>query len=509
METIISVIMGELVTRSISLIDRYLKPAASSKENKRERLQWMLMRVRVTVEEAEVRRITNETMLQQLKMLKEVMCRGYYMLDTIIHQVQEEEKGNDHGASCSLSLSKFSPAKRLRFSCRSKCSTKKIEHMLECVEIAIASMSEFAIFLRNYPRMFRQPYSTYLFVENSMFGRQVEMERLINFLLHEEPPLDGKIGVLPIVGPGKVGKTTLVEHVCRDERVRSHFSRIILLSDYDFREESQCALRDQGRIRYQNDDSNEEIFLVIVELFGIVDESAWRRLHSACQSSIPTRSKIIVTSQSKDIINFGTTQALSLSFFSQEAYWYFFKALLFGSADPEEQPKLASIAVTILDEYFDHGHGIYTPFTGTFINLNNTANLLKAKSGAHNWRKILECIRENRQQNERLSRRIPSDFGMENDRIFLRRVTETTQYCVVHNEYRIALDDEEAPNITMTDIISMKVPPRRKFEILLWKSHLPPYHKHIYSCDILEFEGNVIGRMRVGRGKIRVSSTTG
>ncbi|TKW30115.1 hypothetical protein SEVIR_2G013600v4 [Setaria viridis] len=504
METIISVVMGELVNRSISfLIDRYLKPAASSKGKNRERLQWMLMRVRVTVEEAEVRRITNEAILQQLKMLKEVMYRGYYMLDTFIQQAQEEEKkGNGRGASRSLSLSKFSSAKRVRLSCRSKYGIKEIEDMLECLEVAIAGMSEFVIFLRNYPPMFRQPYSTYLFIENCMFGRQVEMERVINFLLHEEPPVDGKIGVLPIVGPGKVGKTTLVEHVCRDERVRNHFFRIVLLNDYDYREERQCSLRDQGRIKYQNDDSNEEIFLVIVELVGIVDESAWRRLHSAYQNSVSTRSKIIVTSRSKDIINFGTTQALSLNFLSQEAYWYFFKALLFGSADPEEQPKLASIAVTILDEHFDQG--IYAPFAGTFISLNNLANLLKAIPGAHNWRKILECIKENRRQNERLSRRSLSDFGMENDRIFLRRVTETIQYCVVHNQYRIGLDDEEAPNITMIDIISMKFPPRGKFEILLWKSHLPPYHKHIYSCEIFEFEGNVIRDME-GRKRKNLS----
>ncbi|TKW30083.1 hypothetical protein SEVIR_2G010800v4 [Setaria viridis] len=503
METIISVVMGELVTKSISfLIDRYLKPAASSKGKNRERLQWMLMRVRVTVEEAEVRRITNEAMLQQLKMLKEVMYQGFYMLDTFILQAQEEEKGSDHGASHSLSLSKFSPAKRVRFSCRSKSDIKTIEDMLECVEMAIASMSEFVIFLRNYPPMFRQPYSAYLFIENCMFGLQEEMERVINFLLHEEPPVDGKIGVLPIVGPGKVGKTTLVEHVCRDERVHNHFFRIILLNDYDFREERQCSLRDQGRIKYQNDDSNEEIFLVIVELVGTVDESAWRRLHSAYQSSVSTRSKIIVTSRSKDIINFGTMQALSLNFLSQEAYRYSFKALLFGSADPEEQPKLASIAVTILDEYFDQG--IYTPFAGPFINLNNLAKLLKAIPGAHNLQKVLECISENRRQNELLSRRSLSDFGMENDCIFLRRVTETIQYCVVHNQYRIGLDGEEAPNITMTDIASMKFPPRGKFEVLLWKSHLPPYHKHIHSCEIFEFEGYVI-RDKEGRKRKNLS----
>uniref|UniRef100_A0A0A9DID9 Uncharacterized protein n=1 Tax=Arundo donax TaxID=35708 RepID=A0A0A9DID9_ARUDO len=86
--------------------------------------------------------------------------------------------------------------------------------MLESVETTMSGMSEFVIFLKNYPPMFRQPYNTYLFIEKCMFGRQMEMEWVINFLLREEHPGDGHFGVLPIVGPRKVGKTTLVEHVC-------------------------------------------------------------------------------------------------------------------------------------------------------------------------------------------------------------------------------------------------------------------------------------------------------
>lgn len=53
-----------------------------------------------------------------------------------------------------------------------------------------------------------------------MFGRHVEKERIINFLLHDG---SGEVDVLPIVGGMGVGKTTLAQHVCDDERVRGHF----------------------------------------------------------------------------------------------------------------------------------------------------------------------------------------------------------------------------------------------------------------------------------------------
>jgi hypothetical protein len=36
-----------------------------------------------------------------------------------------------------------------------------------------------------------------------------------------------------------------------------------------------------------------------------------------------------------------------LNCLSKEAYWYFFKMLVFGSTDPEEHPKLTSIAMEL------------------------------------------------------------------------------------------------------------------------------------------------------------------
>ncbi|CAL5092038.1 unnamed protein product [Urochloa decumbens] len=503
MEAVISVIVGELATRSLSfLIDRYFKPA-TSKEDTIQKLQWMLLRVRLTVEEAEGRCITNQTMLRQLSILRTVMYRGYYLLDTVIQQVPDEEKDKtDHGLGRFLSLSKFSPAKRVCFSAANKYDAEQLKEMLENLEITITGMTEFVIFLRNYPPMCRQAYSTYLFMEKCMFCRQLEMEQVIIFLLHEEPPVHCNVGVLPIVGPGKVGKTTLVEHVCCDERVRDHFSHIIFLSDNDFREGKQFKLRERSRIKHQPGDSNEEKFLVVVELVGNIDESTWRMLHSASESSIPKGSKVIITSRSDNILNFGTTQALKLNFLSREAYWYYFRTLVFGSTDPEEHPKLASLAMAIIDEYFDRN--IHKAFTGPFIYLNNVANILKGSVGVQAWRQSLECLRENWKQNGLMSSASLSHLGTINDRIFLRRETKAIEYCVVHNqEHRIVLDNEEAPKINLLEIISGSVPPPQgKFEVLVWKSHLVPYQNHIYKCEILELECKVSRNRQVHKRKV-------
>ncbi|KAF8660361.1 hypothetical protein HU200_057943 [Digitaria exilis] len=489
MNTIIAAFISELTNRSISfLIDRHLKPTPYKKDGI-QRLQWMLLRVHLMVEEADGRCLTNLARLKQLNIVRRVMHKSYYMLDTFIQHVPEQVDKKEQDVSCSLSLSKLRPAKEVCFTTGSKYGTENLEEMLESLENTIAGMSEFLIFLRNYPPMFRQPYSTYLLMEKCMFSRQMEMAQIINFLLYEDDP--GHFGILPIVGPGKVGKTALVEHVCRDKRVTDHFSHVIVLHNNEFREDNELKIRDGCRTKHQHGDSKEEKKLVIIELVGTIDEGAIRRLYSALiQCSILRGSKVIITSQSGNIINIGTTYPLNLKFLSREAFWYFFKALVFGTAYPEEHPKLASLAMAIFDEYFDQDTD--KAFGGPFIFLNKTAMGLKSRVNAQNWNKILECFKNNRQKNEPGFKKRLSHCTMNDDHIILQRVCDSTQYCVVDNHDRIALVNEEAPKITLHDILDGTGSVRpSKFDILVWESHLPPYHKYIYSCQILKFDCSV------------------
>lgn len=72
-----------------------------------------------------------------------------------------------------------------------------------------------------------------------MFGRHVEKEHIINFLLSPCPSLD----VLPVIGPCYVGKKTLVEHACREEIVQRNFSRISHFSSDDLKNIKDCYTR--------------------------------------------------------------------------------------------------------------------------------------------------------------------------------------------------------------------------------------------------------------------------
>lgn len=81
METFLSAVLADLLSRSISfVIDRYCQQQQGVEENLQQ-LQRMLLRIQTVDEEANGRRITNQAMLLQLKTMRNVMYRGYYFLD--------------------------------------------------------------------------------------------------------------------------------------------------------------------------------------------------------------------------------------------------------------------------------------------------------------------------------------------------------------------------------------------------------------------------------------------
>ncbi|RCV06020.1 hypothetical protein SETIT_1G130100v2 [Setaria italica] len=293
MEVIISAVMIELANRFISfVINKWSKLMALNKEDMVHNLRRLLLRAGAIVDEAEGRCITNLAMLHQLNMMRKELYRGYYMLDT-------------------------------------SESRKELMRVLGSLETTLQDAAEFIMLSGGrYPQITRQPYNMYLLLDNCMFGRQKEMEHILNFLLQSV-------------------SHTLVEHDCIDERVRRHFSRIVFLTGDDLRGEHMVALQDGGMIKYNNRAFSGKV-LIIVELDGdLSDEGLWQMLYSAKISRIACGSKIIITSRPTRLL-VSEPQSLRVLYFAEEAFWYFFKVRMFGSIDIMEHPKLRTTPGHIL-----------------------------------------------------------------------------------------------------------------------------------------------------------------
>ncbi|XP_066392345.1 uncharacterized protein [Miscanthus floridulus] len=192
-------------------------------------LQLLLLRVCIILEEADGRSITSQAMLQQLNMLRKEMHRDYYVLDSFRgNQAREDEAKGHNNMSHYFTLSKFSPAKRLFLSatsvagtggtCTPCVSVKEVQQVSKNLGTISFHMSEFLSFFKNYHPRYCQPYFMHLMIGLSLFGRQMEMERVMNFLMQTEPSTGESTGVLPITGPAGVGKSTLVAHVYNSEK---------------------------------------------------------------------------------------------------------------------------------------------------------------------------------------------------------------------------------------------------------------------------------------------------
>ncbi|RCV16808.1 hypothetical protein SETIT_3G167600v2 [Setaria italica] len=499
MEMLSSAVVGELVNRSISfLVSRFEKETPTATAEDMQRLRHQLLRSGAIVRDAEQRHVPSKAMLLQLKALRDETFRGYYILDVACCRNalrggdrrrrngndEAEDDGGDEVGRRAFSLSRFNPAKRVRF--RSGAPETEpvpvdLQQVARSLEVIISDMKEFVMFLGSYPPLYRQPYSAHMFLEKCMFGRHMEKERVIDFLLQttEPPPGAENLDVLPIVGPAYIGKSTLVEHVCQDEKVRGHFSLILVYSRNCLRDETAAGFRDNCVIKHQNDSALEEKLLIVVELSGDVDDETWERLYSS-ERGMPHGSKMILTSRSNEIARFGTTQALCLKCLPTEPYWYFFKRLAFGGDDPEQHPKMASIAMEMARK-----------MQGSFMYAHIGSALLRANFSIKSWSMVLTNLREFLQKNmSLLGEEYPDDLKAKDHPQWTWNLTKQKhdEYFMLYEIYPRGSGAEEVPDITMIDLLFGCAQPRGKYEVLFWKSQIPPYFNYICTCETVVCE---------------------
>ncbi|CAL4906941.1 unnamed protein product [Urochloa decumbens] len=409
-ETIVSAVIGDAVSRVISLLTGRFAQKKST-EAKLRRICHLLIRIHSAVEEARGRQITNDGVLQWLSDLINGEHHARYLLDEMISCGDRNDiEGND---SCeeqvpppqaNFSMSLFNPAKRMRVTAGAikrvlspRCdlgAADEVDRVLEILQGVSADLGEFIMLLQGYQPI-RRPLPTNIFIDRQMFGRHVEKERIINFLLHNDGNRSSARGpgVLPIVGAIGVGKTTLLQHACDDDRVRRHFSVIMFFNfscTYAIAatREVAVAIRSKHVIGDAQPSLNNPLQWIkrnchdkrVLVVFENVDMRKKQRLEEFLLKlrCAEQGSKVIFTTNNRCVSTLGTVEPIIMKVLPIPEYWFFFKAHAFAGRDLEENPGLVTA-----------GRAIARKLNGSFFGAKIVGGLLKDHPDPRFWCKVL------------------------------------------------------------------------------------------------------------------------
>uniref|UniRef100_A0A453Q3T8 Disease resistance N-terminal domain-containing protein n=4 Tax=Triticinae TaxID=1648030 RepID=A0A453Q3T8_AEGTS len=473
MEMVVTAIAGDLVNRFISFLIKKHESHANL-EKKVERLQQLLLRIHMVVEEAEGRYITNSRMLLELKRLSEAMYQGYHVLDTIKYKALCSTRDEKKVSSSSNALSLTNSIKCFHTN-STNCfhttrSTTTIFHdldsVLENLETMVSNMTEFVVLVGGCERMPRSPYDTYLYIDNFMFGRQVEKQQIMNVLLQENIPPFAPT-VLPIISTNRVGKKTLVAHVCNNDRVRSHFSLILRLKGESIHKTEHGAFVPTGRT------------LVVLEFTSDIDDVSWQKFYSTTRR-MGKGSKIIIISRIESVSRLGTIRPMHLNSLSLEEYSYLFKVLAFGSTNPDDHPRLSLVASELA-----------VLMGGSLVVANVCADIFRKNQNLQFWQHILNKYRNFLANNFSVFCEHPK-LLIERDRpVDISKLVSSTSAPLRLMPPHCEDDDStrDLPKVRYGDLIAGSVvPPREKFELVGWESRIPPYKKYV---NVAMFSGEV------------------
>ncbi|CAL5382912.1 unnamed protein product [Camellia sinensis] len=188
--------------------------------------------------------------------------------------------------------------------------------------------------------------------------------KIIKLLVKGDESSDNNIGVIPIVGMGGIGKTTLAQMVYKDETVKEYFNlkawvcvsnefdiMKITKTIYDSVTSQTCSFNnlDQAQVELQKALAGRK-FLIILDDVWNEDYNAWNVLKKPFNDGAQG-SKVVVTTRNRDIATMMATVELhNVKILSDEDCWSLFAQHAFANTSIDANPNLVSIGKKIVEK---------------------------------------------------------------------------------------------------------------------------------------------------------------
>ncbi|CAL4888670.1 unnamed protein product [Urochloa decumbens] len=233
--------------------------------------------------------------------------------------------------------------------------------------------------------------------QEKLYGRITIFNQTINRMTSDT--CHENLSVIPIVGPGGIGKTTFTQHLYNDKRTEEHFTvRVWVCVSTNFnvpkltKEIRSCIPADEKEDETDNLDQLQKSiakrlkskrFLIVLDDIWQCSEDKWVNLLAPFTTTEAEKgSMVIVTTRFPSIADtVKTTNPVNLEGLEPGDFWVFFQACVFGEviADHPDKQELIDIARQIADKLK------CSPLAAKTV-----GRLLKKRFSREHWTHILE-----------------------------------------------------------------------------------------------------------------------
>ncbi|KAL1369372.1 hypothetical protein AAHE18_02G191400 [Arachis hypogaea] len=347
------------------------------------RLQNCLYDVRPVLDDAELKQFTDKRVKKWLVDLQDALFMADDLLDELSTKAAIAATQMDPGNSSSWSRLVDSYIE----------DTGDIEYIVRRLESAVAR--------KNYLRLketakvdisWRIP-STCLVEPSEICGRKEDKEAILKLLLDDDDDADGDLSVIPIVGMGGIGKTTLAQLLYHDDKVKENFDFrgwVCVSEEFDVVKvtktvieaitSSSCNLTDLNLLQLHLKEklSRQKFFIVLDDVLN-ENYDDWNSLLKPFQKGVKG-SKILITTRNKNVASVvQTVSPHELSLLSDEDCWLVFS----------KHARLSTVSVENLT-LEKIGRDIVKKCDGLPLAAQALGGILRGNSDIRDWNHLLK-----------------------------------------------------------------------------------------------------------------------